>query len=212
MASYEELRKAMGDLEDEVVQELISELIKEGRDSAQKTLEACQAGMDIVGKRFETGEYFVGDLIFAGEIMTGSVSLLKPLLAGRGESNLGKMVLCTVKGDIHDIGKNIVKSLLEAGGIEVIDLGVDVDEEQIIAAVKKNDVSVLGLSGVLTLAIEAMKSTVDALDKAGLKNKVKVLIGGAPVTADSALYVGADAWTLNPADGVKICQQWLAEA
>lgn len=210
MVSFEELKIAVGNLDDEVIPGMIDELVKAGGDSPQKALEACQAGMDIVGAKYESGEYFVADLIFAGEIMNDAAAVLKPLLAGRGSESLGKMVFCTVKGDIHDIGKNIAKSLLEAGGIEVVDLGVDVPADRIIDAVKEHDVSVVGLSGVLTIAIDSMKAIVAALSETGLRDKVRVIIGGAPVTAEYCRMVGADAWSVNAAEGVKICQQWLA--
>jgi methanogenic corrinoid protein MtbC1 len=210
MISFEELKNAMGDLDEDMVSKLLDELVKSGGAEADKALAACQEGMDIVGSRFEEGEYFVADLIFAGDLMNQAAVVLKPLLAGGAGANVGKMVFCTVKGDIHDIGKNIVKALLEAAGIEVIDLGVDVAPETIVSAVKENGVSVLALSGVLTLAIDTMKDTVEALKASGLRDGVKILIGGAPVTADYCKLVGADDWSLSATNGVSICRKWLA--
>ena len=209
MASFEELKIAMGELDEDTVMKFMED-IRESGEGAADALAACQAGMDIVGARFESGEYFVGDLICAGELMTDAVAVIKPLIAGEAGSSIGKMVFCTVKGDMHDIGKNIVKALLESSGIEVIDLGVDVAPETIIDAVKSNGVSVLALSGVLTLAIDSMKATVEALAAEGLRGSVKVIIGGAPVTADLCEVVGADAWSLNAAEGVSICRGWLS--
>jgi methylmalonyl-CoA mutase cobalamin-binding domain/chain len=118
------------------------------------------------------------------------------------------MILCTVEGDIHDIGKNIVKAMLEAGGFKVIDLGVDVPPEKITDEIKKNDVKILALSGVLTLALNSMKKTIEALKAAGLRDSVKVIIGGAPVTENNCKLVGADAWSLNPQEGIRICREW----
>jgi len=199
----------MGDLEEDKVNSILADLVESGGQEAAAALAACQEGMDIVGNRFERGEYFVADLIYAGELMTQAAAALKPLLAEESGATVGKIVFCTVKGDIHDIGKNIVKALLEAAGIEVIDLGVDVAPANITAAVKDNGVSVLALSGVLTLAIDSMKATVEALAAAGLRERVKVLVGGAPVTADYCRLIGADAWSRSAAEGVSICRDWL---
>ena len=205
-----DLKTAVGDLDDEAVSRLLEAFASSGGEGADKLLSACQEGMDIVGQRYESGEYYVADLIFAGEIMSQAAMALKPFLAGKTGGNTGKMVLCTVKGDIHDIVKNIVKSLLEAEGIEVVDLGIDVAPDAIVRAVKENGVQVLAMSGVLTLAIESMRDTVAALSEAGLRDTVKVVIGGAPVSADFCKIVGADAWTLSAAEGVRICRAWLS--
>jgi methanogenic corrinoid protein MtbC1 len=210
MSSLDDLKNAMGNLEGDEVVRLLGELTKSGGVDAGKALAACQEGMSVVGGKFETGEYFVADLIYAGEIMSDAASLLKPLLAGESPAGLGKMILATVKGDIHDIGKNIVKAILEAGGIEVIDLGVDVAPEKIVGAVKANGATIVGLSGVLTLAIDSMKATVDAFIADGSRDKVKILIGGNPVTEGYCAHVGADAWTLNAVESVEICRKWLA--
>lgn len=211
MIDFEKLAQAMGDLDEEVVVELLNQVMEAGGTDAPKAMEACQKGMDIVGKLFESGEYFVGDLIFAGELMTQAVDIMKDaLVAGEaGGTQKSKMVLCTVKDDLHDIGKNIVRAMLEAGGFEVIDLGIDVPPEKVVEAVKKNDVKIVGLSGVLTLAIDSMKATVEALKVAGL-NDVKVIIGGAPVTEENCIYTGADAWAHNPQTTVQICKEWAA--
>lgn len=202
---FELLKQNMGELEEDAVLEMLNGI--DNAEDAQKAMEACQAGMEIVGQQFETGEYFVGDLVFAGELMQEAVAILKPYLAGQNSKTIGKMVFCTVEGDLHDIGKNIVRSLLEAAGMEVIDLGVDVAPAKIVEAVKANGVKIVALSGVLTLAINAMKATVEALKAAGLGD-VKVIIGGAPVTQEANDIVGADAWTKNPQETVKVCTEW----
>jgi methanogenic corrinoid protein MtbC1 len=141
--------------------------------------------------------------------MSKAANALKPYLSRDSGKTVGKLLLCTVEGDIHDIGKNILRSLLEASGIEVIDLGVDVAPNAIIDAVKEHNISVLAMSGVLILAIDSMKATVDALKEAGLRDKVKVIIGGASVTADFCKIVEADAWSVNATEGVSICRKWL---
>jgi methanogenic corrinoid protein MtbC1 len=210
MSSLDDLKNAMGDLDGDEVSRILGELTKSGGAEAGKALEACQEGMNIVGSKFETGEYFVADLIYAGEVMNEAATTLKPLLAGDSAEKLGKMVLATVKGDIHDIGKNIVKAIIEAGGIEVIDLGVDVAPKVIADTVKQNGATIVGLSGVLTLAIDSMRETVEVLKAEGLRDKVKVIIGGNPVNANYCALVGADAWSLNAAECVGICKKWLA--
>jgi len=210
LIDFEKLKTAMGNLDEDAVNEMLDQAIKSGGENADRALAACQDGMEIIGSKYETGEYFVADLIYAGDLMTQAATLLKPQTGGKAGETIGKMVFCTVKNDIHDIGKNIVKALLEVAGIEVVDLGVDVAPDTIVAAVKDNGVSVLALSGVLTLAIDSMKATVEALTAAGLREQVKVLIGGAPVTAENSKLVGADAWSMSAAEGVAICRNWLA--
>ena len=207
MALSEQIKEAMGELDEEEVVKLVTQALADGQ--ADSALLACQEGMNIVGDRFEAEEYFVSDLIYAGEVMSQAVSILKPALAaGSSGSGYGKVVLATVKGDLHDIGKNIVKSLLEASNFEVIDLGIDVAPEDIVATAKKEDVKIIALSGVLTLAIDAMKDTVEAFKKEGMRDKVKIIVGGAPITADVAAMIGSDAWSLIPQEGAKICLEW----
>lgn len=171
-------------------------------------MKACQEGMNIVGERFATQEYFVSDLIFSGELMNEAMDIIRPaLLKSTGES-MGKMILCTVEGDLHDIGKNIVKAMLEASGFSVIDLGIDVKPSDIVRTAKEEGITIIGLSGVLTLAIDAMKATVEAFKDAGMRQDVKIIIGGAPVNQAVCDVVGADSWAVNPADTIKMCREW----
>ncbi len=207
MIDYDKLKVAIGEMDDEAAMELIDEVVQKGGD-ASKAMEACQEGMELVGNRFETGEYFIGDLIFAGELMGTAMDKLRPLLAKDNTENLGQMILCTVAGDIHDIGKNIVKAMMGTGGFEVIDLGVDVPPRNIVATAKENGVKIVGLSGILTLAIDSMKETVGAFIEAGMRDQVKIIIGGNPVTAEVCEMVGADNWSFNPQESVKICRAW----
>ena len=199
----------MGDLDEDTMTEMLNEVMADGGSQAQSAMDACQKGMDIVGQRFESGEYFVGDLIYAGELMTTAVGMLKDaLVTGDGSSgSKTKMLLCTVKDDLHDIGKNIVRSMLEAAGFEVIDLGIDVPAEKVVETVKAENLKIVALSGVLTLAIDSMKKTVDALKAAGLNN-VKVSIGGAPVSEEAMKITGADEWAHSPQKTVSVCQEW----
>ena len=211
MIDFEALAQAMGELDEDTVKEMLNQVMAEGGKEADQAMAACQKGMDIVGKLFEDGEYFVGDLIYAGELMTDAVAILKDALVSGDDagSTKTKMLLCTVKDDLHDIGKNIVRAMLEAAGFDVLDLGIDVPADKIVEAVKENNIKIVALSGVLTLALDSMKATVEALKAAGL-NDVKVIIGGAPVSAEACTAVGADEWAHSPQKTVQVCKAWAA--
>ena len=207
--NFEELTNVVGELDEERMVEILEDVMKDGGSDAQEAMDACQKGMDTIGELFNTGEYFVSDLIFAGELMTEAVEILRPALAGDGGgSDLGKMILCTVQDDLHDIGKNIVKAMLETAGFEVIDLGVDTPVQKIVDTAKENNIHIIALSGVLTLAIDSMKKTVDAVHEAGLD--AKIIVGGSPVNEQSFIATGADAWAYAPQDTVKTCKSWAA--
>ena len=205
----ETIINAMRELDEDTLLDSVKQAIDAGEASA--ALEACQKGMEGVGELFEEGEYFVGDLIFAGEIMTQAVELLKPALSESGDLGGGKVLICTVRDDLHDIGKNIVKSLLEAGGFEVRDMGVDVKPSDIVDYAAKEDIRIIALSGVLTLSLEAMAETVEAFKAAGMRDKVRIIVGGAPVNEVSGPATGADAWTQSPQRAVELCRQWAKE-
>jgi methanogenic corrinoid protein MtbC1 len=209
MLDLKKLTELLGKLEDDQVTDMLNEFADSNpsEEEALEAVAACQAGMSIVGEQFEAGEFFVGDLIFAGELLTESINILKPFLGSDSSNELGIILLGTVHGDLHDIGKNIFKSMSEAAGFEVIDLGIDVAPEIFVEKAKDCKPAIIGMSGVLTLAIDSMKETVDALKAAGVN--VKVIIGGNPVTKESCEYVGADQFTTNAAEGVKICQGWV---
>ena len=210
MVDFEKLAEAMGDLDEDAMVEGLNQVMAEGGADAAKAMEACQKGMDLVGARFEEGEYFVGDLIYAGELMTQAVDILKDaLVSGGNKGPATKMILCTVKDDLHDIGKNIVRSMLEANGFEVLDLGIDCPKEKVVETCKAENVKIVALSGVLTLAIDSMKDTIDALKAAGL-NDVKVIIGGAPVSESAKEVTGADEWAYSPQKTVQVCKEWAA--
>ena len=207
MPDFEKLKIAVSEMDEDTTMEIIDEVATTKGDAAQ-AVAACQDGMSIVGKMFEEGEYFVGDLIYAGELMGRAMETLKPLLTSDSAEDLGKIILCTVAGDIHDIGKNIVKAMMGAGGFEVIDLGVDVAPEAIVAAAKENGAKIIGLSGILTLALDSMKATVEAFEKEGIRDNVRIILGGNPVTDQFCKEAGADAFTTNPQEGVAICREW----
>ena len=208
---FNELTVAVGELDEEKVMSMLNELVAlhPSEEDAQLAVAACQSGMAVVGDLFEQGEYFVGDLIFAGELLTNAIETLKPVLGNGSATSIGTIVLGTVAGDLHDIGKNIFKSMSEAGGFNVVDLGIDQPAAMFVAKVKELKPAIVGMSGVLTLALEAMKETVDALKEAGVRDSVKIIIGGNPVTKEASEQIGADAFTTNAAEGVKICQRWV---
>ncbi|WP_148132984.1 cobalamin B12-binding domain-containing protein [Candidatus Formimonas warabiya] len=211
MADLQVLTQAVGDLDEARVLAILNEFVSTnpGWEEAGKVVNACQQGMAIVGDLFEKSEYFVGDLIFAGELLNAAIDTLKPVLGGESSRKIGKIVLATVQGDLHDIGKNIFKSMSDAAGFEVYDLGIDVPPSAFVAKVKEVQPEIVGMSAVLTLALDSMKATVEALKEAGLRDQVKIIIGGNPVTKDACMQIGADMFTTNAAEGIKICQGWV---
>jgi len=168
--------------------------------------------MDEVGRRFECEEFFVPELLLSARAMKGALELLRPLLAAAGAASAGRVVIGTVKGDLHDIGKNIVGAMLEGGGFEVIDLGADVPPEAFVDAVRQHRPQLVCLSALLTVTMPAMKETIEALDRAGVRQSVKVLVGGAPVSAEFARKIGADGSGENAAVAVALARRVLRPA
>lgn len=205
------LTEAVGDLDEATVTSMISEFVatNPSNEEAQTAVNACQKGMVIVGELFEKNEYFVGDLIYAGELLSKAIEILKPVLGAVNSQKVGTIVIGTVQGDLHDIGKNIFSGMAEAVGFEIIDLGIDVQSSEFVEKVKEINPQIVGLSGVLTLSLDSMRKTVDELKLAGLRESIKIIIGGNPVTEDACKQIGADAFTINAAEGIKICQGWV---
>lgn len=195
------LSKAIAELEEQQVAELVKERLNNGV-SPLEIVNSLQQGMAEAGKRFETGEYFLGELIMCGEIMQDSMVILEPLLSGSNAEYKGTIVMGTVKGDIHDLGKNIVVMLLKGSGYNVIDLGVDVPKEKFVEAIMQSNAPMVGMSVLLTGCQESMKETIDAIRSAGLTTKV--LIGGNYIDEVVKDYVGADYSAQVATDGVKI--------
>jgi 5-methyltetrahydrofolate--homocysteine methyltransferase len=166
--------------------------------------------MDEVGRRFECQDYFVPELLLSGRAMKGALELLRPLLAASGVQPAGRVVIGTVKGDLHDIGKNLVASMLEGGGFEVVDLGADVSPEKFIEAVRERNANIVCLSALLTVTMPSMKTTIQALDQAGLRDKVRIMVGGAPVTSQYAQSIGADGYSETAAGAVALARNLLA--
>lgn len=211
MADLQALTKAVGELDEKNVLGLLNDFLatNPSQAEAQEVVSACQQGMAVVGDLFEKNEYYVGDLIFAGELLRASLDILKPVLGQGNTVKMGSIVLATVEGDLHDIGKNIFKGMAEAAGFEVYDLGFDQPASAFVEKVREVKPNIVGMSGVLTLALDSMKKIVDALEEAGLRDGVKIIIGGNPVTAEACKEIGADVFTTNAAEGVRICQGWV---
>jgi len=173
-------------------------------------LESCSKAMEVVGQRFEKGVYFLPHLMMAGEMLRQISSLIKPLIQEQKAGDRGgKVLIGTVEGDIHDIGKNIVVFLLEANGFQVRDIGINQKPEKFVEAIKEFQPKVVGMSGLLTLAFDSMKKTVQAIEEAGLRNAVRIMIGGGVVTEKIKEYSGADAYAPDAMAGVRLCKQWI---
>lgn len=205
-----DLADAIADLKEDEVKKLIQDRIAAGV-NAMSIVEECRRGMDIVGERYKTKDYFLGELIMSGEIFKDAMSMVESrLIAGQSAKPLASIVLGTAKGDIHNIGKDIAGTLLRAAGFEVHDLGIDVPPTVFLQKLKETGAPILGMSGLLTTSFETMKQTVQQLEAAGLRDKVKVLIGGGIVTEMVRKYVGADAFTDDAPEGVEICRKFVA--
>ena len=208
--SLDEISNAIKELEEEKVLQLVKEKLDSGEDPI-KILDACRKGMAEIGKA--SGDtVFLTDLIMAGEIFNQAMEILMPKLANESTKNLGKVVIGTVEGDIHNIGKDITINFLKAEGFEVIDLGVDVPPQKFVEAIKEHNPPVVGMSGLLTLSIEPMKKAIEAIAAANLRDKVKVIIGGERTDEEVRKHVGADAWTNDAIDGVKMIKNWVGGA
>jgi 5-methyltetrahydrofolate--homocysteine methyltransferase len=205
-----EITEAIKELEEEKVLELVKEKLDAGEDPI-KILEACRLGMAEIGKG--AGDtIFLTDLIMAGEIFNEAMALLMPKLVSSSTKSLGKVVIGTVEGDIHNIGKDIAINFLKAEGFEVVDLGVDVPAQKFVDAIKEHNPPVVGMSGLLTLSIEPMKKSIEAIAAADLRDNVKVIIGGERTDDEVCKHVGADAWVNDAIEGVKIIKAWVGGA
>ena len=169
------------------------------------------SGMNVIGDKFRQNEVFVPEVLVAARAMNAGLKILKPALSGAGVEPLGTAVICTVKGDMHDIGKNLVKMMIEGQGIACIDLGVDVDPQTIVDTVRDNDVQLVCLSALLTTTMYGQKEVIDALCAAGLRDKVRVMVGGAPITQGFADEIGADCYTLDAASAAREAKRLIAE-
>ena len=206
-----ELTKLLSDLKETEALELVKKALGEGADPMDLLGEARE-GINVVGERFASGDFFIPELVYSGEILKEIVKLLEPHLGdekgGKGE-RLGKVIIGTVAGDIHDIGKDLVVFMLDISGYEVVDLGIDVPVQKFVDAIKENGSKVVGLSGFLTLAFDSMKQTIDAIREAGLRDDVKIMIGGGQIDDQVMRYTGADAYGRDAMQAVKLTQGWI---
>jgi methanogenic corrinoid protein MtbC1 len=203
------LVNALADLKEEEALKIVKDRLNAGEEPL-KILDDARKGMDIVGKRFADSEYFIPDLVYSGEILKAVTELVKPKITQSIESKkLGKVVFGTVAGDIHDIGKDIVVFMLDVNGFEVHDLGVDVPVQKFVDKIKETGAPVVGLSGFLALAFDSMKDTVEAIQAAGLRDKVKIMIGGGQITDEIRKYTGADAYGKDAMTGVSLAKKWV---
>jgi len=186
---------------------ITQQALAEGVDPLTLVNEYMIPAMDEVGRRFEANEYFVPELLISARAMKAALDIIRPLLTARGDKPVARVAIGTVKGDLHDIGKNLVASLLEGGGFEVIDLGVNVPPEKFIATVKEQNANIIAMSALLTTTMPAMKTTIDALKQAGVRGQVKVLIGGAPITQKYADEIGADGYSENAVGAVALAKK-----
>jgi methanogenic corrinoid protein MtbC1 len=206
-----ELADALANLNEDEVAKLIHKEIDAGVD-AMCILDECRKGMDIVGQRYKKGDYFLSELIVSGEIFKESMKVIEPHLeAGKQRDTLAKVVLGTVKGDIHNIGKDIVCVLLKGAGFEVYDLGIDVAPSAFVDKLKETGAPILGMSGLLTPSFESMKETVQAVEAAGIRDKVKIVIGGGIINELVKKHTNADAFTDDGLEGVDICKKFVRE-
>jgi methanogenic corrinoid protein MtbC1 len=202
---------AIADLKEDEVKEIVKSIIDSGADPLS-IVDECRKGMEIVGERYKNKEYFLGELIMSGEIFKEAIATVGPKLkAGQSEKPIAKMVPGTAKGDIHNIGKDIVATLLNAAGFQIYDVGIDVAPEVFVNKLKETGASILGISGLLTPSFESMKLTVQAMEAAGLRDKVKIVIGGGIVTEIVRKYVGADVFTDDASEGIEICKKLAGE-
>jgi len=204
------LAKLLSDLKEPEALAFVEKALEEGVDPMD-LLGDAREGMNIVGQRFASQEYFIPDLVFSGEILNGIVQKLEPKLKeakGKETQRLGKVIIGTVAGDIHDIGKNLVAFMLDVNGFEVHDLGVDVPAQKFVNTIKESGAPIVGLSGFLALAFDSMKQTIEALKDAGLRDKVKVMIGGGQMSEEIRKYTGADAYGKDAMAGVTLAKKW----
>jgi len=207
MPSGEGIVDAIVDLDEKRALSLADEMIKRGLDPLQ-ILEECRGGMSTVGEKFEKGELFLSGMIMAAEIFNQVLEMIRPTLTRTVESK-GKVLIGTVEGDVHDIGKSIMVALLVADGFNVVDLGVDVAADRFVENIRQHHPDIVGMSSLLTVALESTKKTVDAIREAGLRDEVKIIIGGGRIDREAADYIQPDAWTDNAAQGIDLCRKLM---
>jgi 5-methyltetrahydrofolate--homocysteine methyltransferase len=203
------LKESIVNLDFNTVVETAKEAMDAGVDPHIAITDGMVPGMTIVGEKYDSGEYFLSELVVAGEVMKEGLKVINPYIKGGSAKKLAAVVIATVEGDNHDLGKNIVTTLLRVHGFEVVDLGADVPTDTIINAVKERKPDILGLSALLTVTMPKMGEAIETLKMADLREKVKVIVGGSPVTSEFAESIGADHCAVNALEGVKRCTEWV---
>ncbi len=203
------LRDSIVNLDIEGVKKACEEALAAGIPAYKAVIDGMAKGMEIVGQKYENNEYFLAELIMAGETMKEGMTVLEPHLKAGDIKTAGKVAIGTVRGDLHDIGKNVVTTLLKAANFDVIDLGVDVPPEKFVEVVRQEKPNILGMSALLTVTMLEMENVIKELRKARLREKVKIIIGGAPITPEYAKKIGADAAAKDAVEGVRICSKWM---
>ena len=209
MVDLNELKENVINGKADKVKELTQKALDEGQDIEKVLNEALIGGMDTVGEKFKRNEFYVPEMLISARAMKAGMAVLRPILADKGVKGLGKVVIGTAQGDLHDIGKNLVGMMLEGAGFEIINLGTDVPSEKFVEAVKENNAQLIGVSALLTTTMLSMKDVVKAVEKEGLKDKVKIMIGGAPVTQNYADEIGADGYAPDAASPVDRAKEIL---
>ena len=209
MSYLEDIKSAIVEGRHAEIEEMVSKLIKQGVDLNELINQGMIAAMDVVGERFASGQIFVPEMLVSALTMKKGLALIKPLLKAEDSESKGTIVMCTVKGDIHDIGKNLVIMMLEGAGFRVVDLGVDLSVQQLVERVNQIKPDIIGLSALLTTTMPEMKKVIEALEAQGLRDSIKVMVGGAPVDQKFAEAIGADGYGADAAQAVKLARSFL---
>jgi 5-methyltetrahydrofolate--homocysteine methyltransferase len=211
MVDYSAVQQAVIDGDDEKTVQLVKEALEQDLNPADIVASGLQAAMSIVGSKFSSGEFFVPEMLLAARAVTKALEVLRPRLLDPGTVTIGRVVIGTVAGDIHDIGKNLVSMFLQGAGFEVIDLGTDVSAQSFVAAVKEHNPDILGMSALLTTTMPGMQATIEALESAGIRRQVKVVVGGGPVTQHFADRIGADGYGADGGAAIELCRKLIKE-
>ena len=203
------LKDSIVNLDIDGVKQAAEDALAAGIPAFKAVVDGMAKGMEVVGQKYEDGEYFLAELIMAGETMKEGMSVLEPHLKAGDIKSAGKVIIGTVRGDLHDIGKNVVMTLLKAANFDIIDLGVDISAEQFVEATKDNNPDIIAMSALLTTTMIEMEGVIKSLEKAGLRDSVKIIIGGAPITTEYAKKIGADAAARDAVEGVRTCTSWV---
>ncbi|KUK36621.1 MAG: Trimethylamine corrinoid protein 1 [Thermacetogenium phaeum] len=212
MASMNDVAQGVIEGNVDKVKDLTASLLESGIDPLEIVNQGLIVGMNTVGERFKAGDMFVPEVLMCAKAMSSGMELVKSRLAGRKVQSAGKLLIGTVKSDLHDIGKNLVAMMVESTGFEVINLGVDVDPEKFVNAIKEYQPDIVGMSALLTTTLPYMKETIEAIEEAGLRDQVKIIIGGAPVTQNYADQIGADGYAPEAASATELCKKLMGVA